>query len=253
MKSYVLVGGAWLGGWCWQAVAERMRQAGQRVYAATLTGLGERVHLANADVDLDTNITDVVKLIEFEDLQEVVLVGHSYAGIVVTGVADRIPERLAQVIYLDAGPAPSGTRFLEMSPTEYIARQTADAPENWRLPMPSWKELEQDFEASVDGLDAATREMIQARAVDQPLGTYRQPLVLTNPARATLSKCLISCGFPLEQVRAMIESGHPWFVEMAGPEWHFRYLPTSHWPMFSTPNELADLLSTLPATTTDED
>src|SRR3712207_169867 len=90
MAAYVLVGGGWLGGWCWQRVAPRLREEGHDAYPVTLTGLGERVHLASAQVDLQTHITDVVNVIEFEDLHDVVLLGHSYAGIVVTGVADRV-------------------------------------------------------------------------------------------------------------------------------------------------------------------
>src|SRR5215208_4561230 len=84
MSVYVLVGGGWLGGWCWQRIARRLREEGHDTYPATLTGLGERVHLASPEVDLDTHITDVVNLIEFEDLNDVVLLGHSYAGLVVT-------------------------------------------------------------------------------------------------------------------------------------------------------------------------
>src|SRR3712207_6502509 len=90
MTAYVLVGGGWLGGWCWQKVARRLRDEGHDAYPATLTGLGERVHLASPQVDLETHIADVVNLIEFEDLHDVVLLGHSYAGLVVTGAADQI-------------------------------------------------------------------------------------------------------------------------------------------------------------------
>ena len=95
MATYVLVGGAWLGSWCWQPIARRLRNRGHDAYPVTLTGLGERSHLASPEVNLDTHITDVVNLIEFEDLRDVFLLGHSYAGIVVTGAADRIPQRIA--------------------------------------------------------------------------------------------------------------------------------------------------------------
>jgi pimeloyl-ACP methyl ester carboxylesterase len=85
MTTYVLVGGGWLGGWCWQPVVRRLRENGHDAYPVTLTGLGERVHLASPQVDLDTHITDVANLVEFEDLRDIVLLGHSYGGIVVTG------------------------------------------------------------------------------------------------------------------------------------------------------------------------
>ena len=110
MATFVLVSGAWLGGWCWQPIARRLREERHDAYPLTLTGLGERVHLASPQTDLDTHITDVVNLIEFHD---VVLLGHSYAALVVTGAADRIPERISQVVYLDAGPFPSGLRFID--------------------------------------------------------------------------------------------------------------------------------------------
>lgn len=118
MTTYVLVGGTWLGGWCWQPVARRLRDNGHDAYPVTLTGLGEREHLASPHVDLNTHITDVVNLIEFEDLRDVVLLGHSYAGVVVTGAADRIPERISQLVYLDSRPLPDGSALIEAFPSE---------------------------------------------------------------------------------------------------------------------------------------
>src|SRR5215212_6950588 len=118
MATYVLVGGAWLGGWVWQRVARPLRAQGHDVYPVTLTGLGERAHLARPEIDLETHITDVINTVEYEDLSDVLLVGHSYAGIVVTGVADRIGERLAQLVYLDSAPFADGESFLAVSPSE---------------------------------------------------------------------------------------------------------------------------------------
>jgi surfactin synthase thioesterase subunit len=97
MTTYVLAAGAWLGGWCWQPVVRQLRDNGHDAYPVTLTGLGERVNLASPQVDLDTHITDVANLIEFEDLHDVVLLGHSYASLVVTGAADRIPDRISVI------------------------------------------------------------------------------------------------------------------------------------------------------------
>src|SRR5918995_2086278 len=102
MAAYLLVPGAWLGGWAWKDVAARLRAEGHDVYPVTLTGLGERAHLATPDVDLETHIQDVVNVLFYEDLRDVVLVKHSYGGNVITGVADRSPERLRQLVYLDA-------------------------------------------------------------------------------------------------------------------------------------------------------
>jgi pimeloyl-ACP methyl ester carboxylesterase len=245
MSTYVLVAGAWLGGWCWRPVAARLRAQGHDVHPVTLTGLGERSHLATPQVDLDTYVADVVNLVEFEDLHEVVLVGHSYAGHVVTGVADRVPERIALLAYLDAGPSPAGAAFMDLqSPAarELIERLVDEAGEGWRIPLPSWEELEGIMGASLQGLGPDERRRMRARAVAQPVRTWTQPLSLDNPAREQLPKLLIICSLPLAQVREMIAGGHPWFAELAGPQWSFLELPTGHWPMFSVPEPLAALL-----------
>jgi len=102
MTTYVLVHGGGHGGWCYSRVRPFLIAAGHDVYAPTLTGLGERAHLMRADIDLDFHIGDVVSLLQFEDLRDVILVGHSYGGMVITGVADRIPERIKALAYLDA-------------------------------------------------------------------------------------------------------------------------------------------------------
>jgi len=144
MTTYVLVGGTWLGGWCWQPVARLLRDNGHATYPVTLTGLGKRVHLASPRINLDTHITDVVNLIEFEDLHELVLLGHSYAGVVVTGAADRIPERISRLVYLDSRPLPDGSALIEAFPFElrkHIERQVEELGEGWRFPMPSWEEV----------------------------------------------------------------------------------------------------------------
>jgi pimeloyl-ACP methyl ester carboxylesterase len=249
MATYVLVGGAWLGGWCWKPVARRLRDQGHDAYPGTLTGLGERVHRASPEVDLETHITDVVNLIEFEGLREVVLLGHSYAGIVVTGAADRVPERIGQLVYLDSGPVPEGLAFLDMQPPEvreHAEREVATHGDGWRLPVPSWDELENVYGASLEGLDEQRRALMRTRAVAQPFGTYTQPLRLANAAREALPKMLITNSFPLAQVKELIASEHPWFRELAGPEWRLLDLPTGHWPMFSRPDDLAELLNGIP-------
>jgi pimeloyl-ACP methyl ester carboxylesterase len=243
MAVYVLVGGGWLGGWCWQAVARRLREEGHDAYLVTLTGLGERVHLANPEVNLETHITDVVNLIEFEDLHDVVLLGHSYAGLVVTGMADRVPDRISQLVYLDTGPIPNGTALIETFPPEvreHVERQVEELGAGWRFPVPPREELA-TF-GSLEGLDDAKLELLRSRAVDQPFGTFTQPLQLENPAREELPKVGILCSFSFEEVQAIIDSGNPVFREMASPSWRFIELPTGHYPMFSRPEDLAAVL-----------
>src|SRR5215212_6364771 len=118
MTTYVLVAGAWLGAWAWQDVARRLRARGHEVYPLSLTGLGDRVHLASPEVNLETHIADIVNTLESEDLHDVVLLAHSYAGVPVTGAADRAAERIARLAYLDSAPTPNGLTFIETYPPE---------------------------------------------------------------------------------------------------------------------------------------
>jgi len=245
MATFVLVPGAWLGGWVWEPTARRLRLRGHDVHPVTLTGLGERARLGGPEVDLDTHVADVVDLVRDEGLGDVVLLGHSYAGIVVTGAADRIPERLAKVVYLESGPVPDGVAYLDMEDPkakERDERQVAETGDGWRLAMPPWEELEQVNGASLEGLGAADRRWLRDHATDHPFGTYTQPLRLRDATAEPLPKVLVSSSFPLEQVRELIAGGHPWFAALAGPEWQLLELRTGHWPMASRPDDLADLL-----------
>lgn len=247
MATFVLVPGFWIGGWAWQTVAARLRAAGHLVYPLSPTGLGERVHLASPEVDVQTHIADIVNLIEYEDLQEVVLVGHSGAGGPVTGTADRVPERLARVVYVESGPLPNGTAQIEVNSAEgrdFVLKSIANAGDGWRLPVPSWEEFEM-MGSSLDGLGPAERELFRSRAVPQPAGTITQPLQLTTGLPVDLPKTLVACSFPVAQVQELAGSGHPAFAPMADPGWEFVELPTGHWPMFSRPDDLADALDSL--------
>src|SRR4051794_14896338 len=145
-RPFVLVGGACLGGWAWSEVATRLRDLGHEVLPVTLTGLGERVHLASPQVDLDTHVADVVNVLDFEGLGDAVLVGHSYSGSVVTGVADQRPQRLHAVTYLDCSPLPSGTAIADVAPPDLRERQQRDVDahgDGWRWPVPDRETLEQ--------------------------------------------------------------------------------------------------------------
>ena len=124
MATFVLVPGMWLGGWAWRDVAETLRAAGHSVYPVTLTGLGERIHLGGPQVTLDTHIADVVNLLRYEEVRDVVLAGHSYAGTVITGVADQVPERIRRLVYVDTWPFPDGVAQIDLNPPE--ARQAQE-------------------------------------------------------------------------------------------------------------------------------
>ena len=121
MATFVLVHGAWHGGWCWIKVAEPLRTQGHRVFAPTLTGLGERAHLVSPDINLDTHIQDIVGVLESEELMDVILVGHSYAGMVITGVAERVTDRLSALVYVDAFVPENGQSMLSINPERVIS------------------------------------------------------------------------------------------------------------------------------------
>lgn len=120
MATYVLVHGAWHGGWCWRFVADRLRKAGHQVFTPTLTGLGERAHLLTADIGLRTHVDDIVGVLRSEDLRDVVLVGHSYAGFVVREVADRMPERIARLVLVDAWAGRDGESLRDRAPEFFL-------------------------------------------------------------------------------------------------------------------------------------
>jgi pimeloyl-ACP methyl ester carboxylesterase len=235
-----------MGGWVWRDVAGELREAGHEVYAPTLTGLGERVHLARPEIDAETHVTDVVNLLVYEDLQDVVLAGHSYAAAVVQGVADRAPERLAGLVYLDTGPYPDGMALLDFYSPEGRAATEAvvqEHGEGWRLPFPDIDDLGQ--QASLAGLDEHDLSLMIARATPQPIETFRRPVPLTRAYADEYDRALILCtdgGFTTEQLRGTIASGAPMFQPLAAPDWRFEELPTGHWPMLSMPAELAALL-----------
>ncbi|WP_067184777.1 alpha/beta fold hydrolase [Microtetraspora niveoalba] len=237
MTTYVLVPGLWLGAWAWQGVASSLRASGHTVHPLTLTGLADRSHLASPELTLDTHADDIVNLIRYEDLRDVVLVGHSLGGAAVTAAADRVPDRIGRVVYLDGGPVPDGVAPIEMSGREFVEARS----DGWRYPFPSWEDLEASG-ASLEGLGPAERELMRARATAHPLGTINEPIRLTG-AFDRLPKTLVSSSFPLDQVRALIAQGHPLFAALAGPEWELREVPTGHWPMFSRPVDTAAVLA----------
>ena len=138
MATVVLVHGTTAGGWVWRKIAARLRSEGHTVYTPTLTGLGERVHLASPSVDLDTHVTDVVNTIEYEDLERVVLVGHSYGGMVIAGAADRLPEKVAGLVYLDAIVPRNGESLVDLQPAErreQTERRVAEGGQGWLIPL----------------------------------------------------------------------------------------------------------------------
>lgn len=214
---------------------------GARGLPLTLTGLADRAHLASPALGLDTHIHDITGLLEAEDLHDVVLAGHSGSAAAITGAAARAAGRVSRVVYVESGPVPDGLAQIDLTGREFVEKRVADGR---RYPMPSWDEL-QESGASLEGLGERERALMAARATDQPLGTITQPLALGDDAAAfaALPKTLVSCSFPLAQVKELIASGNPAFAPLGGPEWELRELPTGHWPMLSRSGDLAVLLA----------
>ena len=183
MATFVLVHGGSHGGWCYTRVARRLRQAGHEVYAPSLTGLADRKHLLSADVDLDTHITDIVNLLEYEDLTDVILVGHSYGGMVITGVADRALGRVGRLVYLDAAHPQNGESLAENTPglmnEAYEGMRVVDGVELVVFPdSPSM--------AHMGVTDPDDYAWLISKATPHPWKCFSQKLVLQNEAEVRL-------------------------------------------------------------------
>jgi pimeloyl-ACP methyl ester carboxylesterase len=231
MTTYLLVHGGWVGGWIWNRVAPILRKAGHDVFAPTLTGLGERAHLANPDVDLATHIQDVVSVLEFEDLKRVVLVGHSYGGMVITGVAERTAERLNHLVYLDAFVPRDGQSVADLITPEVAAsfqESVRLGDDGWRIPPPppGWSGI----------TDESDRQWIEPRLVPHPMKTFFQPVSVSNPEAADLPRTFAYCNSP---ALGLFEQ----FASRARAEgWRYQVLSTGHAANVMAPNQVADLL-----------
>lgn len=178
--TFVLVHGAWHGGWCWKKLTPLLRAAGHQVFTPTLTGLGDRAHLLNADVDLELHIKDLAALLEFEDLQNVTLVGHSYGGMVIAGVTARAGARLSRLVYLDAFLPENGKAVKDYT-TLVPARD-----DGWRVPPPG--------PPSAFGVtNERDIAWMVPRLGDQPLKTFTQPVNIAERLGSQLPSTFIQC------------------------------------------------------------
>jgi pimeloyl-ACP methyl ester carboxylesterase len=230
MAVFVLVHGGWGGGWEWRDVADRLRSAGHVVYRVTLTGLGERRHLAAASVDLDTHVDDVLGVLEMEDLTEVNLVGQSYGGAVVTGVADRAPQRVARLIYVDAFVPRDGQSVNDLSPPAFVERLRALATDGL-VPLP--------FTDAELGLPDDIRRWYAPKLVPQPLATLDQPLQLTGRA-ADVPHVYIDCRPDDVDENHWVFS--PFAKRARADGWECRSLPVGHDAHVLAPESLAAML-----------
>ena len=231
MGSFVLVHGSHDGGWIWQKVRPLLRAGGYEVYTPTLTGLADRSHLLDCSVNLTTHVTDVVNLLFYEDLSDVILVGNSYAGMVITGVAAKAPERLRLLVYLDAYLPDDGQCEADLWPAEIRAAIEADeaATRGLRRPPPP----------AVFGItDPVLADWVEARMTPHPLSTYTEPVPPGNATSAALPRAYIRCtdGSASTSVFA------PFAAKARARGWQVRELASNHTPMLTEPGKLADLL-----------
>ncbi len=246
MTAFVLVSGPFTGGWVWRKVAARLRRAGSEVHPATLTGMGDRRHLAGPETDLETHIEDLVQLIDQVDTPEVVIVGHDYGIHPVLGAADRRPERIARIFHLDAGMPQDGDPASALVPDQAVRDQlshrTGQTEEDWRIPPPPRDEWQRW--GSTAGIPGVALAQLDRLAAPQPSGTLTQPLRLSGAASA-LPMTGILCtanGMSIAMVELLVSSGPPQFQALADPRVGFFELDTGHWPMLSAPEELAEVL-----------
>jgi pimeloyl-ACP methyl ester carboxylesterase len=195
--TYVLVHGAGHGGWCYQRLARLLRAEGHEVYTPTLTGLGERSHLLTPDVGLDTHIADVVGVLVNEDLHDVILAGHSYGGIVITGAADRALDRVGELVFLDAAILYDGESLAEVTPA--IGAMYAEAKMVGGVDLVLWPD--QPIARSIYGVDdAADWAWMAERLRPHPWRAFNDPLRLQNAAAvAALPRTVINCPSTLEK------------------------------------------------------
>jgi pimeloyl-ACP methyl ester carboxylesterase len=228
----VLVHGAWHGGWCWHRVADPLRAAGHRVFTPTLTGVGERRHLLSAGVDLETHIADVLGVLEAEELEDAVLVGHSYAGLVISGVAGRAPRRLRRLVYLDALLVEDGQSWAQAFPPEVSeARRKSATMTN------GVKTLPPPDPAIYGFADPADTEWVRRRMTPHPYAPFEQQARWNGPLGNDLPRIYIDCTAPALAVLATIKDRY-----RGRPEWPFVDMKTGHDAMLSAPEGLARLL-----------
>lgn len=219
MTTFVIVHGGWAGGWYFSDSARLMRAAGHDVYTPTLTGISERVHLGHPDIDLNTHIEDVVNVLVYEDLQDVALVGYSYGGMVVTGVAEQIPERIGQLIYLDAIVPEDGQSITALFPdiVAFFEGVAKDVGDGWKIP----------------------HDPPHPRKTPHPLKTLTQPITIHNPAAAKLPRTYVK----------FTENSTPFALKLAefaakaeADGWTYRELAADHIAPETHPEDVANIL-----------
>lgn len=230
MATFVLVHGAWHGGWCWSRVARLLRGQGHDVFTPTLTGVGERTHLNVVSVDLSLHVRDVLNLLDWEDLSDVVLCGHSYGGMVITGVADRVPDRIRALVYLDAMVPDDGQSAFDLVGERARARFLDGAATNRAMIPP--------IPAAGFSVNAADAAWVDAKCVPMPLACMVERIALTGAHERVARRsyvCATGWGKTVFMgVRDRLREK---------PGWTLHDMPVGHDVMVDDPAGLAQLLS----------
>ncbi len=230
MATFLVAHGAWSSGWAWKKMRPLLRERGHELFTPSYTGLGERAHLATPEVGLETHIQDVLNVLFYEDLNDVVLIGHSYGGMVVTGVADRVPERIRHLVFIDALLPDDGESLVTASrgsALEAFARRSVDSARGGFI-VPSW-------------VQANTPRPTDVR---QPVRTFTEPVSFRNPAARRLPGTYI---LTVERGRAEADDDFAAFSRRAKTRGYTHYvLRANHVPERSAPNELVALLQRVP-------
>ena len=236
MATFVLVHGAWHGGWCWRKVIPFLEAAGHAVYAPTLTGLAERAAELTPEVGLDTHIQDIVSLLEDKDLHGVILVGHSYGGMVITGAVDQAPERIAGLVYLDTFVPRDGDSMAGISPVIIWLLRRQTQGDGWRIASRG------DYGVTTE----PDRSWVLSNVTPQPLKTLLDRLHLKNPAIvSTKARMHIECASSsfVSRLRHLLRRLlAPSALPPREAGWRLRQLRTGHDAMITAPRELADIL-----------
>jgi len=238
-RTYVLVHGAFHGGWCWRPVAQRLRDLGHVVYTPTLTGLGERSHLLlRAAPTMKTFIEDILQVFGYEELRDVILVGHSFGGSTISGVADLVPDRLRHLVYFDALVLEPGTAALDSSPREHIERYRREA-----RPSPIGP-LSQPREPEYFGItDPEMAARLATMLTPQPFALYEERLDLANPVGNGVPATYIACTSPYLSSTARSRD-----LARARTDWHYVEMDAPHNAMMTHPDALATLLDSIAST-----
>jgi pimeloyl-ACP methyl ester carboxylesterase len=234
MPAFLLVPGAWLGGWCWRDVAAHLQGDGHAVTCATLTGLGERRHLLNRDISLDTHVSDVVELLNCQDLNDAILVGHSYGGAVITAAAERVANRIRCLVYLDAAVPRDGESNNDVIGLERALklRMAAESRgDGWRVPPADYV---------VEGVAETKRPWIEERLAPHPLRTFDEPVRLRSRPAAALPRTFIRSSPESELYEKLI-------TRACAAGWLCRELGGGHYSMFTEPASVASALAEVAA------